>query len=198
MPVVVLNKNPEKYTCMSYYIWSGERSKPQGVLIDTGSDSYIIKELRKYSISNNVPPVSKIILTHSHFDHAGGVRDIKELWNPEVLAYSKNEDVDTKVTDGMNIYLGYEKITLYHTPGHTVDSIAIYLNKEKALFTGDTPIKIRSTIGTYHKTFPIILKLFLNLELKGIYPGHDYPITENIYDILNRSYTNVKNSKIFS
>ncbi len=198
MSVVVLKKNPKTYTCMSYLIHSGNKYDPRGVVIDPGTDSFTIEEVRSYKGLGVSSPITHIILTHNHFDHAGGTKDYIELWKPKVLAYSVNENVTDKITNKMELDLGYDKVTMYHTPGHTVDSVSIYLHKEKALFTGDNSINIRTTLGSYHTSFIDVLELYLSLDIKTIYSGHDEPQTEYIYEMLENSLKNVRQSQLFT
>ena len=40
--------------------------------------------------------------------------------------------------DSLNIYVGEQMFQLIHTPGHTENTIAVFVPKERVLFTGDT------------------------------------------------------------
>jgi glyoxylase-like metal-dependent hydrolase (beta-lactamase superfamily II) len=167
-------------------------------VIDPGTDPYTIDEVATYKGFGIASPITHIIHTHNHFDHAGATKDYLKKWQPKVLAYSVNEYVSEKITDKMELDLGYDKAIMHHTPGHTVDSTSIYLKNEKALFTGDTPINIRTKLGSYHTSFIGVLELYLSLDIKTIYSGHDEPQTEHIYEMLENSLKNVRQSQLFT
>lgn len=68
--------------------------------------------------------VISIIITHYHFDHIGA------------LKYFKNDIIDYKYKDG-KYFLDEFEFNIIHTKGHKEDSITIYFEKEKVMFTGD-------------------------------------------------------------
>ncbi len=98
-----------------------------------------------------------ILLTHGHFDHIGGVRDIKKEYGCKVVissvdapmlssgkaslaafcgAEQNNTEPDITVQDGDEIELGTLKIKVLSTPGHTSGSVCYVVGD--ALFSGDT------------------------------------------------------------
>lgn len=98
-----------------------------------------------------------ILLTHGHFDHIGGVRDIKKEYGCKVVissvdapmlssgkaslaafcgAEQNNTKPDITVQDGDEIELGTLKIKVLSTPGHTSGSVCFVVGD--ALFSGDT------------------------------------------------------------
>lgn len=98
-----------------------------------------------------------ILLTHGHFDHIGGVRDIKKEYGCKVVISSvdapmlssgkaslaafcgveqNDTEPDITVQDGDDIELGTLKIKVLSTPGHTSGSVCYVVGD--ALFSGDT------------------------------------------------------------
>lgn len=91
--------------------------------------------------------------THIHADFASGIRDAAEKLNAtifisgegnESLGYRNIPEQAKFVKDGDVIQVGYIKIEVLHTPGHTPESISFLLTDEGAgatqpmgLFTGD-------------------------------------------------------------
>lgn len=98
-----------------------------------------------------------ILLTHGHFDHIGGVRDIKKEYGCKVVissvdapmlssgkaslaafcgAEQNDTESDITVQDGDEIEVGTLKIKVLSTPGHTSGSVCYVVGD--ALFSGDT------------------------------------------------------------
>ena len=197
MIVTILKKNPDVYSCLSYYL-KGEWNEIGNIntLIDVGMDDYVLDEINSIPSGIGNKLLSKIILTHEHYDHSAGVQKIKEITDAKVYAFNKNEYVDYKVSEGTEIEVAATKAKILHTPGHSEDSICIYFEKEKILFSGDTPLDIKTSGGTYSKNFPDVIKRIMHLNLNVIYSGHNQPLNNNIPGILKRSYGNVLKSTL--
>jgi glyoxylase-like metal-dependent hydrolase (beta-lactamase superfamily II) len=137
-------------------------NKGMRMMIDVGDEltvRKVIKKLRNFGLC----PIHKILLTHSHFDHAQGVEKFKKLMNEndiEVLA-SENAIQNLKYPESMNSYFGYKinpiedvtplkegdiidlkgfELEVLNFFGHTQDSIAIFDKKNRNIFVGDAII----------------------------------------------------------
>lgn len=146
--------------------------------------------------------VEKILLTHGHFDHIGGVSVLQKKTGAQVFLYEEDKDfpgnsslnlsvmaigqevpsfsVDRLLKDGETFSLGETAFTVLHTPGHTQGSCC-YLS-ENVLFTGDT--LMRNSVGRTDFPTGNMPKLTKSLQqlalLPGnytIYPGHGEPST---------------------
>lgn len=197
MRVTLLKNNPSVYSCNVYLI-RGEWNKLDDIntLIDAGTDGFILDEIQNISTGFGKRRIEQVILTHEHFDHSGGLKILKKEFEPAVYAFKKNKFVDHTVEDGMEIKAGDATATILHTPGHSHDSICIYFEEGNILFSGDTPLNIRTPGGTYTYKFTKVLERLISLNIKTIYPGHDYPITKNVKDMLEFTLKNVNKSNI--
>ena len=179
------------------YIVTGE--KPTIVDCGTGLHSFeVAKEIKRII---NPSLIEQIIITHEHFDHCGGAREIHQLTNKNakvlahILASGKIEKgeshfaemlgcsmpkmkVDVKLKNGDTLKIGNEDFEVIHTPGHTPGGLCLYSKHIKSLFSGDTIFSYGS-FGRYD--FPesdgIELKnsieLLSKLDVLNIYPGHE-------------------------
>ncbi len=151
------------------YIWAiCNTENTQVAMVDPGDAAPVIEYLE----ANNLK-LSKILVTHHHWDHTGGITALTERYNVAVL---KTDNLDLNIP----IDLTEQNLTLnvMAIPGHTLDHIAFY--NQEILFCGDTLFtggcgKIFE--GTVAQMFTSVQKL-KNLSTKTkVYCGHEY--TEN-------------------
>lgn len=100
-----------------------------------------------------------VLLTHGHFDHAAAAGDIAEAFGIPVYAHEREKKTletpeinlcgmigetgavyhaDIYVKDGDCLDLAGFSVQVIHTPGHTKGGCCYYIEKEQALFAGDT------------------------------------------------------------
>lgn len=196
MKVSLLKSDPKVYSCFSYLARGDWNAIPDiNTLIDVGTDGSIVPELEKISTGVGKSRVEQIIITHEHFDHVGGLKIIKELYNnPITYAFNKVNGVDKVLHNGMQLRIGDEIAEVIHTPGHSQDSVCLYFHKSRTLFSGDTVLSIKSKGGTYSDEYIEMLERFLRFNINVIYSGHDQPLTSNINDMLAFSIKNIKNN----
>ena len=134
-------------------------------LIDTGvadSENTIIDYIKQNG--HSISDIKTLILTHSHPDHIGSARNIKEKSNCEVLAHegekdwienvgkqfsdrpvpgfksfvSKSVKIDKLIEDNDLIELEEGlSIKVIHTPGHSKGSLSLLIENEKILICAD-------------------------------------------------------------
>jgi glyoxylase-like metal-dependent hydrolase (beta-lactamase superfamily II) len=199
MKVYRLETNPIIYSGNAYLVL-GDWNKLTDInaLIDTGSDAFIQSHIRRINTGVGKVQIEKIILTHTHFDHIGGVADLRKLYKCEVFAYSEYEEKTTTLRGGEILHLGDNYFEVIYAPGHSSDSICLYNKSEGILFSGDTNIRINSIDGSYTPEFVNTIQRLSELKLTVIYPGHGDPLVDNPKQILLNTLRCVEKSKIFS
>lgn len=168
-----------------------------GLLIDTGCDPAILEYLRGKKKRIGRSPVSKIILTHNHYDHARLINEIKGEFDAIVYASSPYAaGIDQVLIDGDVISCGRFHFEIVSIPGHTSDSICIYCPEEEILFSGDTPMMIWGTDNTYEKSFLHGFEELAKKKFHAIYPGHGEIIETGVPELIRQSLVNLHNSRI--
>ena len=177
------------------YFYADEKTK-HGFIIDPAAHANKLLE----TIKNNDCTIEKILLTHSHLDHVGAALELskalgvnifgaenaaKYLSNFEFREHFTDWDVLKNMkylSDGDEVVLSTNAdavLRVLSTPGHTIDSLVYYDEKENIAFTGDTLFAEsvgRTDIpgsGGDEKTLMDSLRRVFGLpENTVIYPGH--------------------------
>lgn len=124
--------------------------------------------------------VRYIIDTHTHADHFSGAQALKRAFGAPIVMHrlSPSPYVDLHVEDGHSLPLGAMRMKIFHTPGHTRDSMAIHV--EDRVFTGDTLLiggTGRSDLpsGDPDQLFDSLFgKLLMLPDETLVFPAHDY------------------------
>lgn len=158
------------------YILGCDKTK-EGAVIDPGDEIFrIVREISRASLR-----IKHIFLTHGHFDHTGGAKELKEItrakvWIHPLDAMGLNFKADEDLSEGCHIQVGTYPIEVIHTPGHSPGGVCLYA--PGVVFTGDTLFagSIGRTDfpgGDHHGLIRAVVgKIFpLGNDLR-IYPGH--------------------------
>ena len=122
--------------------------------------------------------VRLVFITHDHYDHSNGNREIECLTGVRPLGYGDTDPVTgLEVRDGARFALGSLEAMIIHTPGHTNDSVCVLIGD--ALFTGDTLFvgKVGGTDfgeGARREYDALHDKLMTLPDGTRVFPGHDY------------------------
>ena len=140
--------------------------------------SWDLEEIQKVVEKNNLK-VIYIVNTHHHFDHTIGNEYMKKITNAKIIQHNASTlKNDMMVSDGDKIKFGNSELTVFHTPGHSKDSICLV--GDGKIFSGDTlfvgncgrvDLPGGSAKELYHSLFDILYKMDEKLDL---YPGHNY------------------------
>ena len=169
------------------------------ILIDSGAGWSVDNILRNIEdLGFNPRTLSKIILTHCHIDHIGGVPEIKRRFGPKIYIHKLDAPpveggdpiltaatwyqtkfpptpVDVKFNYPEEILgIGKEKIICLHTPGHTPGSISIYLdlNGKRILFAQDLHGPLLEEFGSNIEDWDRSTKKLLDLDADILCEGH--------------------------
>lgn len=112
--------------------------------------------------------ITHILLTHSHFDHVGGLADLKEATNAPVYIHPDAVDMlsqanimaslfgmtikappppDELLSTGQVIQVGKLELHTLFTPGHAPGHVSFYLPEYNVVFDGD--VLFRGSIGRH-------------------------------------------------
>lgn len=198
MKIINLTESSSVYTSNVYLVLGSWNSLSDiNTLVDVGRDLNILETLNNTSTGVGKKRVEQVVLTHSHYDHTGILKQVREKFRPVVYSFSKClEQVDNYLYDGQMLKLGDRSFEIIHIPGHSHDSVCFFCEEEGILFAGDTPLVIHQQGDTYHQDFVEGLEKIVSHDVKAIYFGHGAPITEKCNQILERSFEKVRNSFI--
>lgn len=190
--VVANNPGPFTFVGTGTYIIGDERGV---AVIDPGPhDENHIEAVMAAAAG----PVDKILVTHTHLDHSGGVGLLKDRTGAEVLAFgghpsgpdnaaaALDEGADFRFTPdrllrhGDVIRLAAATLEAIHTPGHCANHLCFALAEEGALFTGDHIMGWSTSVVAPPdgdmEDYLQSLELLLNRQDKVYYPTHGAPI----------------------
>jgi len=133
----------------------GDEGSGEGVVIDPGGEAEtVLKAVRSSDLK-----IKYVIATHGHFDHTGAVGPVIEALGCEFLMHEEDlffardsvtsarkwgivvdqvPDPDRYISHGDVIEIGSIEMKVIHTPGHSPGGVSLYVEKEGALFAGDT------------------------------------------------------------
>jgi glyoxylase-like metal-dependent hydrolase (beta-lactamase superfamily II) len=196
--VTLLRGSSDAYTGNAYAVL-GDHSRPEDVntLVDTGTDGSILAELEALSTGIGHERVQQVLLTHAHFDHTGGLPTLRASYpRLKAFAFDRLPGVDETLYDGRFLRVGDRDAKVLHTPGHSEDSVAIYVPEERALFSGDTQVDIKTAGGAYPRAFVRTLERLIALDVRVIYPGHGEPMRGELRAMMQRTLASVLASEL--
>jgi len=203
------------YDCNSYLIkdriWA---------LVDVGTDENVERLASLISKQRGLDKVKKIVLTHTHFDHAGGAAGMSELTGAEVLVHPlegrriSSGDFSVALTslfgsamrpfdwspldEGSFLETGSANFKVLHLPGHSEGSIGLWEERTRSLIVGDT-VFADGGIGRYDlpssnfESLRNSLERLASMDVKNLYPGHGREVVDNGKEHVRKSFESIRN-----
>jgi len=118
------------------YIWAIQGENGKVAIVDPGDADPVLSYLQKTG-----QQAVAILITHKHYDHVGGIADLKENY-PDVVVYGPADEpvqgLDYRLKAGDKVIIpGLQfRPEIMEVPGHTEGHIAYF--GDGALFCGDT------------------------------------------------------------
>lgn len=196
---------------------------PELTLIDTGMPRKTKKILHYITDTLHKKPtdLKTILLTHCDIDHIGNARELRSITGAIIAAHPMDADIiagkkPRQTPQGimkilfklLGIFLQVQPflvddiidngdtiagLAVYHLPGHTPGSIALYDSKRKVLFVGDTlgckngVIRSPPTSVTWdmRQVYTSLEKL-RTLEFSVLLSGHGEPLMSHASEKLKQ------------
>ncbi len=179
-------------------VTAGVITGPDGaVLIDTLALPEETRDLSSFIERELRVPVRYIINTHYHADHSWGNsffpgalvishQDCYEMLRTRgvaALEAEKNENPQLRSVEiilpsltfekgELNIQVGKKTLSVFSLPGHSADSIAVLVEEDRILFSGDTFMALPTIVDGDIDDMIASLKKIGKMGLENLVPGH--------------------------
>ncbi len=159
------------------YIWLMSDDDGQAFVVDPGDAAPVQAALRSQGLS-----LAGILITHHHFDHVGGLNQLREAWQPVVYgpANPAIDGIDHRLAGGDHVTVLGTEFEVLEVPGHTLDHIAYFHSGQRPLlFCGDTLFAggcgrvFEGTAPMMHGSLQTLAALPASTE---VYCAHEYTL----------------------
>jgi len=188
---ILMSENYAQVTCTVFTTADG------AILIDTMPFPEDARQVLAFIDSKlGAHAVRYIIATHHHADHTYGAYlfgdalmlchelgyaflerhgsaqlERAKLETPE-LANVQLRLPDVTFGTEMHLHVGHRHLHLFHTPGHSADSISVHIPDEKAVIAGDTVMPVPYIAGGNPELLRQSLKAIRDLKPSFVVQGH--------------------------
>ena len=154
------------------YLIADPVSREAAVVDPSGAPELFLSIIREQALT-----LQWILCTHSHWDHIGGIDDLKRETGAQLAMHSAAPlPLDKSLNDEDSLELGELTLQIIHTPGHCDDAICILVDGH--LMTGDM-LYVGKIGGTSSETdarkqYDSLHHKLMTLPADTkVYPGHD-------------------------
>ena len=136
-------------------------------LIDAGVGNEI--HLRSIESALHGQPLARVLITHGHPDHVGGLGAIHQRW-PSIEVFRFGDPQDT-------VDAGDTRLRVLHTPGHAPDHLCFFDEETRDMYCGDLvrmggSIVIPASKGGNLRQYLDSLQAVRALAPARLLPGH--------------------------
>ena len=160
------------------YIWLlADPETDAAFVVDPGDAAPVIARLEELGLT-----LTGVLITHHHFDHVGGLTELRERYQP--LVYGPDnpaiDGIDHILREGDTIEVFGATFSILEVPGHTLDHIAYFHGgDEPVLFCGDT-LFAGGCGRVFEGNPPMMLKSLESLAVlpvaTRVYCAHEYTL----------------------
>lgn len=131
--------------------------------------------------------VGAVVCTHMHADHTEGAEELADISGARVYA-----PFDGTLLPGEFCPIENGPVLrVVPLPGHSSDSVGLVCPADHSMFTGDVVFKHGPTVvyypdgnlGDYMASLDTIEQIVKDEDIRVLYPGHGYPITDPLQAI---------------
>lgn len=167
------------------YIWLlQQKDRKDCIIVDPGDAKVVINYLKKDELR-----LTHILVTHHHWDHTNGLRQLKQAYpSIKIIGSKKTQQtigqIDTIVKTGDQVFIDTLNLTfnVQHIPGHTLDHVSYDTTTSSPshtplLFCGDTLFAGgcgRIFEGTAQQMLTSLDKLMALPDATNLYCAHEY------------------------
>lgn len=184
--------------CSGVYVLEEGRT-----LIDAGNMYGLIDELQDLGPLDRL---ERILITHSHFDHVGGLEEIYQVASPDLYVHpisreylrvlrppfpeffdALEKEGKIKLIGEGDLIEGNPTLRVIHTPGHTAGDLSFFDASSGALFCGDAILPYKYKLGAVLSKPDEVcggrmqdkvnsLRSLLKLPVRHLFVGHGEPV----------------------
>ncbi|EMF08855.1 Metallo-hydrolase/oxidoreductase [Sphaerulina musiva SO2202] len=185
----ILGGNPSKFTLQgtnTHLVGTGS----ERILIDTAEGLSVWRERLERVLKDEEGKkegkvkITKVLLTHWHHDHVGGVDDVRDLLGEDGVEVWKDEKKKKtkihKIKPNQTFSVPGAHLTAIFTPGHTSDHMSFFLREEDALFAGDNVLGHGTAVFEDLKEYMESLERMQKVAGGRVYPSHGEVVEDGL------------------